>query len=275
MSIEKCSKCGESFEIGLHNHVCISCYAKNVHESINTALKYKKQMETEKLIKQLEENIAEATRKLNELKQPKFKDGDWLYSGFDGNTFLCKFYDYDRKSDRIKHHCSFEILGTDEHVHEKTAGIYNACIRDSSSIATPEQILSVLTKVAKHKGYNAKSIYKYASLFNPKQDLSKEDFGFQGGCLILNGIQIYDLLENQWAEIIKQEKFAGYDLEIHKDFVKIGCKTFTTQDLISIKNVINLLNDVEEINFIDADGVNMVRGNIISYKELNDLINRL
>lgn len=163
----------------------------------------------------------EAAKKwLEEQKKPQFEVGEWLYYSYTGMSYSYKFlFRFNGICEISSYIISNELyeISSDGRVQisiDKDAKVTNY---KNATKATPEQIESVLTKVAEHKGFKegvkfksavSKYIYpvynqglmwdtKYNYGLYPKE--SPNTIG--SGCIYYNGGET-----GKWAEIITEPK---------------------------------------------------------------------
>lgn len=184
-----------------------------------------------------------------EIKEPTFKVGDWLYCLDDGwnDTGHKKYSKLTRKGDvfRIKEFDKCTLGDWNVAVSDDGRVTYTHKYPDKFRLATTKEIENHLIAEAEKKGF-VEGI-KFKGVTHPKGKngfqvtCSKVYFApvhsYNLGCYLYSNNE-YIYLDGQWAEIVKEEeiKIGGYNTSFDYDqgMFYVGCRRFTFASIKSL-----------------------------------------
>lgn len=103
-------------------------------------------------------------------------------------------------------------------------------------LATEEEVKEALIGEAKRRGFKEGAVVDCAEHGRrTKMCLSSWYYHYDNDLLSYGGADIYK--KGEWAEIVEEEKpitIAGYEAEIHEDYVKFGCRNVKWETIVGL-----------------------------------------
>ena len=203
-------------------------------------------------------------------KEPEFKVGDWI-QGLGGIGRINTVYSDGKVS----------VIDFDKEI----------CIYRASQIQllTPKEIESYLIEEAKRRGFVKGCTFKDLNLISKTptcDDEPKFYYGNEDDLYIMNTNKILIsciYIGGKWAEIIKEEeiKIGNYKVEIDDEYLKVGCKNFILDDLIVVRDFMNLLKQknihvsVQDVDLLLTSADNRLENGVIKLHQIESIIEKL